>query len=142
MYYQVTRRGKTYESTRHDLKVEAPKNLPNPQCDKITGTQLSLGNIGTGTAAFTLTAWQHRNTSQFIKLYITGKRKDDNKDPVMVGGAVPVPSATGTMTVGTVTRQDLEVFVVPTTLEILAFLSVDNQNSWIEFPHSTATLVN
>jgi hypothetical protein len=141
LYYEVTRRGHLYKSTLHNLTVEAPKNLPTPQCDKIPDNQLSLGNIGTG-ATFTLGTWQHRNTSQFVTLHITGKRKDNGKDPVMVGEAVPVPSATGTMTVGSVTRADMEVFVVPTGLEIRAFLSVDNQISWIEFPHSFVTLVN
>lgn len=142
MFYEVTRRGTTYGSSPHALTVEAPKNLPNPQCDKIAGSYLSLGNIGTGRATFTLTSWQHRNTHQFVRLYVEGKRKDGKKDPVMVAEAAPVPSSTGTMTVGTLTRQDLEVFVVPSGVEIRAFLSVDNQNSWIEFPHSSATLVN
>ena len=142
MYYEVTRRGNTLGSTRHNLTVEAPKNLPNPQCDKVTGNYLSLGKVGNGKATFTLTSWQHRNTSQFIRLYIEGRRKDGKKDPVMVAEAAPVSSITGTMTVGSLNRQDLEVFEVPTALEIRAFLSVDNLISWIEFPHSSATLVD
>lgn len=142
LFYKVTRRGTTYSSAYHTLTVEAPKHLPNPQCDKITGSYLSLGNVGEGRATFTLGSWQHRNTSQFIRLYVEGKRKDGKKDPVMVAEAASVPSSTGIMTVGTLIRHDLEVFVVPSGVEIRAFLSVNNQNSWIEFPFSSATLIN
>jgi hypothetical protein len=141
MYFEVTRRGVIHASDSHDLTVQAPRNLPSPQCDKINGNYLSLGAVGTG-ATFTLMAWQHRTTSQLVTMYVTGKRKDGSRDPVIVGESVPVPSPSGSMTVGTLRRQNLEVFEVPTSLEIIASFSVDGGNSWIKFPHSAATLVS
>lgn len=142
LYYEVTRRGKDHRSDPHSLKVEAPRNLPYPQCDKVGGlggNQLNLTTMGTAT--FTLDGWSLRDTSQFVRLYISGKRNDGGKDPVVVTEAIAVPSATGTMQVGTITAGPLEVFVVPSGIEIEAFFSVDNQLSWIPFPHVPLQLV-
>lgn len=142
LYYEVTRRGKVHPSDLHSLKVEAPKNLPHPQCDKaggLGGSQLNLTTMGTAT--FTVGGWPLRDTSQFVRLYITGKRNDNGKDPVVVTEAIAVPSATGTMQIGTITAGPLEVFVVPSGIEIEAFFSVDNQLSWIAFPHVPLQLV-
>jgi len=141
LYYQVTRRGAALTSTPHTLVVQAPRNLPHPQCAAIQGDKISLGSMGDSTP-FTLTEWTLRDTSQCVKLQIIGVRKDGKNDPVVIAAATPVPSATGEMTVGQLTPKDLGVFEVGTWLEIEAFLSVDQQRSWMSFPYVNAQLVN
>jgi hypothetical protein len=140
LYYVVTRNGTRLESTRHALTVSPPANLPNPQCDKISGNQLSLANMGTG-ATFTLGAWVLKDTSQFVTLYVSPAGDRDPSMRVMVGEAVPVPSPSGSMTLGKLTAAQLQAFAVPSALEIHAKVSADNQNSWFNFPHSPFTLV-
>ena len=128
LYFEVTRRGKNHPSDPHLLKVEAP-DIGAPQSEQIGREPLSLSKMGPVT--FTLERWVLKDTGQFVRLYITGVRNDGSKDPVVVAEATPVPSADGDMTIGTVTADALRVFVTPSDLEILAFLSVDNKQSWI-----------
>ena len=132
LYFVVTRRDMPYESAVHSLKIDVPSTLEAPQCDKITGKVLKLSNIGTG-ATFTLERWPLMDTSQFVRLHISGERQDGNQDPVVVADAIPVPSPVA-MTVGKVTLTDMGVFVVPTALKIEAFFSVDDKKNWIPFP--------
>lgn len=142
LYFEVTRRGVDHASRPHALKVQAPRNLPHPQSVAIQGDKLSLSAMGMQ-ATFTLpTGWSLRDTGQFVRLHITGKRNDGSNQPVVVADATPVPSPTGAMTVGTVTPAALGVLALNTWLEVEAFLSVDNKSSWIPFPYVQVQLVN
>jgi hypothetical protein len=141
LYYTVTRRGTTHTSGLHTLTVRAPNNLPAPQCEAIQGGELSLTGMG-AQATFTLNIWPLRDTSQFVRLHITGKRNDGGNGPVVVTDATPVTSATGIMTVGSVTPAALGVFTVSLQIDILCYFSVDNKLTWIPFPHVPVKLVD
>ncbi|MFK0094914.1 hypothetical protein [Pseudomonas sp. NPDC090592] len=141
LYFVVTRRGVPHTSKPHELSVQAPRNLPHPQSDAIQGDKLSLSGMGEK-ATFTLTGWSLRNTSQFVRLHIIGKRNDGSNEPLVVVDAIAVPSETGIMTVGSVTPAALGVFTVNLWIDVEAFLSVDNKISWTRFPHVSAQLVN
>ncbi|WP_183079110.1 hypothetical protein ACN99C_19165 [Pseudomonas alloputida] len=60
----------------------------------------------------------------------------------MVTDATPVTSATGIMTVGSVTPAALGVFTVSLQIDILCYFSVDNKLTWIPFPHVPVKLVD
>ncbi|MFJ4257019.1 hypothetical protein ACIP01_08725 [Pseudomonas monteilii] len=142
LYFEVTRRGVIHPSRSHALTVQAPRNLPHPQSTAIQGNKLSLSAMG-AQATFTLpTGWSLRDTTQFVRLHITGKRNDGSNAPVVVADVTPVPSPTGAMTVGAVTPAALGVFTVNLWLEVEAFLSVDNKSSWIPFPYVQVQLVS
>jgi hypothetical protein len=140
LYYTVTRRGTTHTSGLHTLTVRTPTNLPAPQCEAIQSGELSLSGMG-DQATFTLNTWPLRDTSQFVRLHITGKRNDGGDAPVVVTDATPVTSATGIMTVGSVTPAALSVFTVSYQIDILCYFSVDNKLTWIPFPYVPVTLV-
>jgi hypothetical protein len=143
VYYEVFERGveKPHESNRYSLRVEELTGMPTVQCDRVSGGRLSLASVTTGFANFTLASWTLMALDQYLTVTVEGMDTNSQKLVISVLTGAPVPEVAQVISVGRISKSDLERFKLNIGFEVRVKVSFDNEQSWKSFPLLTPTLV-
>lgn len=142
--YQVkTRADELFDSQIHRLQVEWLTGLPVVQCDKITDHLLVLSTMG-DRASFSLPTWQHMATSQFVTVWLEGVKRGAPREKVTLPlvSEAPVPGENSAMPVGSLAKGQLQQLESGYQFQVKVRVSFDDKQSWLTFPHTSATLVD
>ncbi|NIF30278.1 hypothetical protein F3J44_28480 [Pantoea sp. Tr-811] len=139
LFYTLTGPEEELTSDPHTLRVLTVSNLPTPSCDKITGSYLSIGHVGSEGAAVSVPAqasdpaWPLIATTQHTKMSLWGVNADDGENLRIDFPPQPVKNATGTVDIGMITQADLRKFAINHDLDIEVFVTFDGQKTWQPF---------
>ncbi|MDU8544824.1 hypothetical protein [Pseudomonas syringae group sp. J248-6] len=146
VYYEVFENSAEppYRSDQHTLTLRIPgmTGFPVVQCDKVSGTILSLQDIAEGGyARFTLDSWSFMGTDQFVTIDVRGVSGADNELLIVnVLDEYPVPRVDDRIDAGVISKTDLKAFNLGTQLDVRVRVSFDQTLSWQSFPSLRPTL--
>ncbi|XRA86762.1 hypothetical protein RPN53_09810 [Pseudomonas putida] len=111
------------------------------QCSDIRNRALNLRTLGESTT-FTLESWPFRHTSQFVNAWIDGVESGNVTREIRlpIATALPVPSETGVMVLGSVTKTELLRLAINYQFRVSVEVSFDDKLSWLKFPDAAAQL--
>lgn len=143
VYYEVFEPEveKPHQSNRYSLRVEELTGTPTVQCDKISSGKLSLTSLTTGFADFTLESWTFMATDQYITVKVKGVDTNSQQLEIPVLTESPVPEVAQKISVGRISKTDLQRFKIGLGLEVRVSVSFDGKLTWKTFPMLTPTLV-
>ncbi|WP_449431745.1 hypothetical protein [Pseudomonas putida] len=147
LYYELTGPDGIAPSSMHTLKVLEVANLPTPNCDKITGKQLSISHVGADGAIISIIptvpgpAWPFIATTQFTKMALYGLNASSGENLRREFATQAVTSSDGAVIIGKISQEDLRYYAVNHDLDIEVFVSFDNQQTWQAFRLLTPLLV-
>lgn len=131
-----------HTSRPYTLTVEGLSGMPTIQCDKVSGDKLSLTNIpARGFANFTLASWTFMSTAQYLTITVEGLDTNSQKLVIPVLTQSPVPEVAQVISVGRISKADLQRFRLNVGFEVRVEVSFDNKQTWQSFPMLTPTLV-
>jgi len=131
-----------HTSQPYTLKVDGLSGMPTIQCDKVSGSKLSLASIPAGGyASFTLGSWTFMSTDQFLTVTVEGiDASNSQKLIIPVLTQSPVPEVAQVISVGQVSKADLQRLKLNVAFEVRVKVSFDNKQTWQSFPMLTPTL--
>jgi hypothetical protein len=143
VHYEVFESGvvEPHPSLIHTLNVLSMTNYPAPQCDKIANGQLNLADV-TDYADFTLASWSFMATDQFINLEVRGVDSSYENLTVTVLSECPVPAIADQISVGRISKADLQRFKLNEGLVVRVAVSFDGKLTWHDFSDLTPVLVD
>ncbi|MBH8610047.1 hypothetical protein [Pseudomonas mohnii] len=131
-----------HNSQAYTLRVEMFGGPPTIQCDRISGGRLSLASIPAGGFAnFTLDRWTWMATDQFITVSVVGVDTSNQSLTIPVLTGSPVPEVAQRISVGRISKTDLQRYKLNLGIEIRCSVSFDGKQSYQSFPRLTPTLV-
>jgi hypothetical protein len=131
-----------HNSQAYTLRVEMFGGPPTIQCDRVSGGKLSLASIAAGGFAnFTLERWTWMATDQFITVTVVGVDTNNQSLTIPVLTASPVPEVAQRISVGRISKTDLQRYKLNFGIEIRCSVSFDGKQSYQAFPKLTPTLV-
>jgi hypothetical protein len=131
-----------HRSQPYTLKVEGLSGMPTIQCDKVSRDKLSLASIPAGGYAnFTLGSWTFMSTDQYLTITVEGMDTNSQKLVIPVLTVSPVPEVAQVISVGRISKADLQRFKLNVDFEVRVKVSFDNKQTWQSFPMLTPTLV-
>jgi len=144
VFYEVFEDGvvQPHRSNMFTLQVERLTGTPAVQCDRVSGGKLSLASVPAGGFAnFTLEKWSHMGTEQFLTITVVGLGSDNKALTIPVLTESPVPEVAQIISVGRISKADLQRFKLTVELEVKVRVSFDGKVSWQNFPSLRPTLV-
>lgn len=145
VYYEVLEPGidEPHRSDNYSLQVrDLTTGWPTIQCDKVSSSKLSLGNIAEGGhASFTLGSWTFMAVDQFLRVEVRGVDNSGQLVIVEVLKDEPVPGVAPSIPAGRISKTVLQRFGIPSPLEVRVSVSFDGTRTWKAFPRLTPTLV-
>lgn len=131
-----------HTSRPYTLTVEGLSGMPTIQCDKVSGSKLSLASVPAGGYAnFTLASWTFMSTAQYLTITMEGLDTNSEKLVIPVLTESPVPEVAQVISVGRISKADLQRFRLNVGFEVRVKVSFDNKQTWQSFPMLTPTLV-
>lgn len=145
VYYEVLEPGidEPHRSDNYSLQVrDLTTGWPTIQCDKVSSSKLSLGNIAEGGhASFTLGSWTFMAVDQFLRVEVRGVDNSGQLVIVEVLKDEPVPGVAPSIPAGRISKTVLQRFGIPSPLEVRVSVSFDGTRTWKAFPRLTPQLV-
>ena len=103
---------------------------------------MSLASIPAGGFAnFTLDRWTWMGTDQFITVTVVGVDTNNQSLTIPVLTGYPVPEVAQRISVGRISKADLQRYKLNLGFEIRCSVSFDGKQSYQAFPRLTPTLI-
>ncbi|MNR49320.1 hypothetical protein D3C85_1686770 [compost metagenome] len=94
-----------------------------------------------GHANFWIRRWAFVALEQFVTITVMGVDSSNQKVTVPVLTEAPVPAVADEITMGRISRANLQRFKIGERLEVTFQVSFDGKLSWQKFPSLTPTLI-
>ncbi|MNU43700.1 hypothetical protein D3C71_324910 [compost metagenome] len=130
-----------HKSQTFTLRVSTLSGPPTVQCREVSGNYLSLSDLPDGHANFWIRRWAFVALEQFVTITVMGVDSSNQKVTVPVLTEAPVPAVADEITMGRISRANLQRFKIGERLEVTFQVSFDGKLSWQKFPSLTPTLI-